>query len=1283
MSAIEQVIARARMAGDIGFTERRKFKLARARAIEKLRRFALADPYFYVLELIQAAIAGGASYVDIGCGEGEGDEVRVSWTGGNCLREAELAQLFDFLFASKERLDIAHVRSLALGVNALLLFAPSMIVIESGDGSPEGTSRMVIRQGLDQVEVGRAAGSLDGTYVKVFGLDREKVAKETSRRGTNDGGLEFATIELRCLAAPVPIVFNGQSVFGWSRQKIPRPFGYKKIIELDEGDLYGALALDPEGSVPSFQLLTHGVWVQTYQHDLIDKHKLGGIICFDRLHKTVDHSGFVRDEVFDEMWLRLMPYAERLIGRKVDNAPKITNTIGEAFTIPELRALLAEVPRVLVIDPALPRGGKAFDRAVALAKLLDAEILRVPELQLGSLRVLGGRDLMIWRPELGRGSDELFYAQPGLPEPGGARLLPSVSLEPIASATLAAALVEKTGLAELGAAIGESGLCKATLHSPAEPGSATGGLLVRILTLGRRLVAERVLASTWSGRVLDVELPTCSPTRLTRAGQDAIAAVAEHFAGLASAVMIEQDRRTLAGLGVGELPLGSPAARLALQVLVRALVTRLRNVRPGRASAGMSFSLLHAPPSSDPLELPLLATLSGRRAVGSEPSEGGLSLRDLALLSDLGGGLIYGVIPEVAADLEGLDRDRILALDPELERLVLGLVGESGYVRVDARDVLARVELGGQVFVVRDMAIGLREYPEFPLLIESGDPSQLDAAARAELLVQLVAELRARVLGQRDDEAQPAIEHEEHRRQALRHLQWLACREAAAGRLDALEGLDTLPLFLDVYGQAWSLAALLPILRKGGLVVHHSHGLGASELGSLCAAIGIPPPSSDPDAVPESLAISAFVLRLLAPLGRLRLAFDFDLDDHEAARGPWRAREAFLVREELELAGARCLFGIPAAPTGKTWLPIREHDQSGSRVIGLIEPPLAGIVGSIDLDSRTARDHLVDTLERELPAIGERLLERLLERLPELDDGKADPRRAQALRVAFEHASEQLVLVGEPGQLQVMVGSALADRVLRLPVFDLGGPTLVAAQRLIEQFRRHWIAASDPTLARIDWSRLLAAGTPKPLRDWLEHNLNPAQVVLPASKSSSASQASEPERDALPWPLERKLDTRALAWNLGEWLSRLRPDPRRVALEPIVDDSDEDSDAQIEDLANPSRTGAPSQAAGASKLVVRPPTTIWVLDAEQKFEGRMIAGNDDRLEFDGTRPMVIRMLQEPSPANLAWLLLAAYAYLNEIAVAITNAHEQEFQRRVARALIEGRLRLLLPPERTR
>src|SRR5438046_10279095 len=118
MASIEEVIARSRQpfsAGG-GFSERKRFTVARSRAIQKVREFALADPHYYVLELIQSACANGAKYLDI---RTEETRVVVSYVGGG-FAESDLAQLFDFLFASKQDLQRTAIRSLAIGVNALL-----------------------------------------------------------------------------------------------------------------------------------------------------------------------------------------------------------------------------------------------------------------------------------------------------------------------------------------------------------------------------------------------------------------------------------------------------------------------------------------------------------------------------------------------------------------------------------------------------------------------------------------------------------------------------------------------------------------------------------------------------------------------------------------------------------------------------------------------------------------------------------------------------------------------------------------------------------------------------------------------------------------------------------------------------------------------------------------------------------------------------------------------------------------------------------------------------------
>ncbi len=1274
MAGIDEVIARARQA-NVGFSERKQFKLARKRAIEKLRRFALADPYFYILEIIQAAVAGGADFVDISCGDGE---VLVSWTGG-ILREDELAQLFDFLFASKERVDLAHVRSLALGVNALMLFEPEQVVIESGNGTPNNTARMVVRAGAESVEVGRGQGALAGTYVRASKLDREKVAKETGRSGEDDGGLEYATVEGRCLAAPVPLVFNGHSLFGWAKQRVPKVYGYAKTCSFDEGDLYGSIGVVSQSGQASFQLLTHGVWVQSYQYDLIPGQKIGGIICFDRLHKTVDHSGFVRDDRFEELWLRLRPHAEALLGGKAVEAARITSVGGLAYSANELRELLRTHPRVVSLAPpegeAQPVGREASPhagqrpstgdscgreespesvpvwRASTIARMLDAELLRVPDSQISAVRVLGGRDVLLWRPHVADSEDQDFYNGDPL-APAAAYLLPPVPLAAPSLETLVTSLVgdlptaaedsltvrtwqqvlddmrESDRLAvearegqlaarvtaQLRVMLGESGAITATLAMPRDPGEAAGGLLVRVTSTGR-LLDQHLFASAFPGRTLDVELPTAQPSTMRRYG--IAKRVAEVFAELAVPVLREQDQRALAGLGVGKITPDSGAARLALQVLSRVTVARLRATRPGTMTPGLSFSLLRPIAGADPFSLELLRTVSGAHH----------SLRSLSQLCDKTAGLVYGTIAEVPADLEGLDSDRILALDAASERTLIGLLGEAGYVRIDARDVLA--EHDG--VKVRDIAIGLREYPDFPLPIE-GDVervAKLDDAGREALLAALVRGLIDRMFGRADEPGADPLVLEEHRRQAVRLLQWYACRQLAAGNREALERSELLdlPLFLDIDGGAWSLRGVHAALcSREGLLVHHAHVLGAAELGCLTKAACSPFTASV--GRPSSLAVSAFCHRLLLPLGRVRIEFDFDLDDLEAARNPMRS--AFLVQAPFESPTGTGVLGVPAVRPSEYRIQVRVRGRGSVAALDEVAHRHR-IVGSIELEDGAWDDAAVNDLIARIDAQAQTLLEMLIQKLPELAD---DPQRMEtATSVLLDALGEQLTLTAIPGGMVGELGSSLAQRIAGLPLFDTGQMTLVSAQHMLDRFRRHFEASMAP----IDWGTVLAAGAPPSVRAWLDARLQPSAVVTPASVGARPSASPDAPRGAWPtWDPARRLPSDMLAANLGHWLERLRPD--------------------LHDR----------------------PTRVWVVAHEVDADNpeALVAGSDLRIDLREFHPLIERVSSSPTAANLAWVLLAVYAHLNAGASIIRNDHELQFQLAVADALVDGRLRVL-------
>jgi hypothetical protein len=583
---------------------------------------------------------------------------------------------------------------------------------------------------------------------------------------------------------------------------------------------------------------------------------------------------------------------------------------------------------------------------------------------------------------------------------------------------------------------------------------------------------------------------------------------------------------------------------------------------------------------------------------------------------------------------------------------LIGLLGEAGYVRVDARDVLTE-QRGIQV---RDVALGLREYVEFPLPIEGpaerlAELDRLDTHGRAELLDALVQGLVDRMLGRADEPHGDRLALEEHRRQAVRLLQWYACRELAAGHRDALERskLLDLPLFLDIDGEVWSLRRVHAALcSREGLLVHHAHVFGASELGVLTEAALTPRTSTGQ---PSSLAISAFCHRLLLPLGRVRLAFDFDLDDIEAARAPTQAGSAFLVSASFESATAAGVLGVPAVRPSEYRIQVRVRGRGSIAALDEVAHQYK-IVGSLELDDADWNEATVDELLGHIDAHAQALHGALITKLPELGaDGpaQAGSREDEAVHVLLSLLGEQLTLTAGPTGLVAQLGSALAQRIASLPLFDTGAATLVSAQRMIDRFRRHFEAsiaarADAPHVPRLDWDTVLVPGARPSLRAWLDARLQPSRVVTPASVAvpTQAPSPDEPRDDRPTWDPAHRLPLDVLAANLGYWLEHLRPDPR-------------------EHLDRRDRA-----------------TRVWVAAHEVSTDskGDLMAGGDLRVDVNGAHPLVERACASPTASNFAWVLLAIYAFLNAGNTGISNHHEVQFQMLVADALLDGRLRVL-------
>ncbi len=1207
MPGIDDVIARSRQPG--GFVERKCFAVARSRAIEKLRRFALADPHYYILELIQGAIANGASYVDL---ELSSAEVRLSYVGGGFAPD-ELAQLFDFLFASKENVDFADVRQLALGLNALLLFRPDEVVIESGNGTPKGTTRVRIDGRSEAVEVGRPEGVLRGTFLRASGLHRGLLG-----RGPQLG--ELSAIEERCLTAPVSIIVNSEPIFGWGHSRVPRLPGYGRTLSFDEGDLYGTIGLAPGEGYDYFKLLTWGVWVDAVRADVLPGIRLGGIVGFDRLHKTADHAAVVQDDRLQELWTRLRPYARMLAeGRRGTAAHEMWTLDGRALRSADIRETFRRCRTVVAVARHGPGGIELrARRAGDIGTLLGVPTILLGADDAAALRLLGGPEARVIQPDVSDERDVEFYRQPAAPPPERPWLISPVELEPLPVARLVELLEADGSLlaARAGAdqperralaMIGAAGDVRATIYVPEH--SAYGGeLWVETLVTGRRACAGSLLSS-FPGFVLRIEAPDVSPQLLlwdwpSRPGTTVAGMIAYAVVQRVAGVLETAVRRLLAG--IGQLPLvpGSTAARILLATLARTALKRLRTEPSG--GARVRFALLDPELPDALLDVPLLRTLDGTPR----------SLRHIEELAESTGGLVYGAVTDVAPDLRDLDTSRILDLDRQQERLLVALLGETSYVRVDARDVLAE----HQGVRCRDVAFGLRSFPNFPLLVEGADPSAWPEADRVRCEQALVDRL-IEVLRTGTDE--------ELRRQAVRHLLWYQYRRAAhhLGGPDD-RGVSRLPLFMDVDGVGRSFAELQPLLASpAGVAMYDGWSTDASDLGPLAAlhaADAAPVEAAKPF---RGLAMNPFTFHLLSRLGRVRPMFDFDLSDAEALADPAPPVTAFVAQVQVQDEIASGTIGIPVLDVAEPAIEVVEPQRR--RVIAVQGAARdAGVVGRLLLRTASPPSGLLGlVVERAVAA----LLGELARRLAALTPGS--PEHERCARAGLRLAGRKVALTAEPdGSVALSLLDPTARRLLDLPLFPTTQGVAASAWRFLQEFA---VACSTgvPPAART----ALAADAPAYLRAWLDETLIERRIVRPACNPAPAPAFVVAPLPGMPEDA------------LGGWLTEAM---RRIHGELGV-------------------SGPPPEVSVARPGKLEGRRGLAIVPAASPAPSSVVP----ELTIDADHWLVERTRRRSpeDPEAAAWLLLACYAQLNADLQSITNRAELGFQERVLDLLERGEL----------
>ena len=272
----------------------------------------------------------------------------------------------------------------------------------------------------------------------------------------------------------------------------------------------------------------------------------------------------------------------------------------------------------------------------------------------------------------------------------------------------------------------------------------------------------------------------------------------------------------------------------------------------------------------------------------------------------------------------------------------------------------------------------------------------------------------------------------------------------------------------------------------------------------------------------------------------------------------------------------------------------------------------------------------------------------------------------------LDFAGKHLALTATPvGAVLPSVIRPVAQAILSSPLFGLGDDRFVSAWQLATEFCSFGVAAFDEQ-RNSALARVVRGEMPQHLADWVRDHLNEGRVARPSSAPRFARGVPSKAPASQPGKQTR------LANSLVTWIEALRPDVHRSNVRPVG----VTLVPALTEVANPQLAISPSEALHIPSLAMSTRAQMTHLHWEVADPGfaryhETTVGHrvlDATLYLREGHWLVEACLDTmPDPEPLAWLLLAAYAYINEILEPVTNEHECAFQLRVIEALLGGEL----------
>ncbi len=357
------------------------FTLAIDKAREKMEKFQLPDPRYYVLQIMQAIIASGASKVEVEHKADLTSYQMVMVFDGPGYTKAELERLYDFIFESGRDRARDRTREMALGIVSAQALHPQEIRLVTGSctWTREGQRAPRLTEGGPQ-------GS------NIFAV-----------RGPG-GGSEVQVLETHCHHCDVEVRLNGKLVSSGKDLSGAVPWPNYRFTR---GDLHGALGLGyGELTQSSLFLLRYGVqftrrWEPRVQPPVV-------LICeHPALRKNASQSDVVEDafylEFVEQLQQVLLDFALELTKGRIPPYHRevvqrfLVQFFGDWFSAPMLfareEALPDELRKLLGVNLFVDFKGKLRSLRELVATYREDGFLalckrRMPYSKTGNLLVL-------------------------------------------------------------------------------------------------------------------------------------------------------------------------------------------------------------------------------------------------------------------------------------------------------------------------------------------------------------------------------------------------------------------------------------------------------------------------------------------------------------------------------------------------------------------------------------------------------------------------------------------------------------------------------------------------------------------------------------------------------------------------------------------------------------------------------------------------------------------------------------------------------------------------------